>query len=91
MVRIRSAVVTGPIRPDIVLLDVRVPVLDGTRAIPGIRHVCPDTRIRIVTMHSDARTREEALAAGVDGVVLKEESAGTILAAVRGGTRPALV
>jgi two-component system NarL family response regulator len=82
-----AIVVSASLRPDIVLLDVRMPVLDGIRAIPGIKEACPDTRILMVTMHSDARTREEALAAGADGVLLKDESARAILAAVRAGTR----
>ena len=71
------------LRPDVVLLDLRMPELDGVQAIPHLREQCPETRILVVTMHDDQTTHDQAIAAGADGVLLKDESARVLLDTIR--------
>jgi DNA-binding NarL/FixJ family response regulator len=75
------------LRPDVVLLDLRMPEVDGIQAIPRLRERCPETRILVVTMHDDQTTHEQALAAGADRVLLKDESARVLLDTVRSLSR----
>jgi DNA-binding NarL/FixJ family response regulator len=59
------------LRPDLVLMDVRIPDLDGLAATRAIKHECPSTSVIIVTMHENADYLVEALRAGAAGYVLK--------------------
>lgn len=77
-------------RPDVVVLDVSMPVLDGISALPLILEVAPDCRVVMYSAVSDRRT--EALEAGAHGWVTKGESLTDlrdhILAAARGDDDP---
>jgi DNA-binding NarL/FixJ family response regulator len=75
------------VRPDLVLLDIRMPDMDGLAAARAIRAAYPETRLMIVTMHENPDYLVEALRAGVVGYVLKDSSRRTFLAAVRQALR----
>ncbi|NJM06472.1 response regulator transcription factor [Candidatus Gracilibacteria bacterium] len=70
-------------RPDLALLDIRMPELDGLAALRQIKIVSPLTRVMIVTLHEDPGYLLKALQAGAAGYVLKDSSRRTFLAAVR--------
>src|SRR5215475_5489902 len=55
---------TKELRPDIVLLDIRMPILNGIEAAKRIRQDSPHSRIIFVTQENDADIRSEALATG---------------------------
>ncbi len=57
--------------PDIVLLDMQMPVLSGAEAAVAIKKSSPDTRIVALTTFYDAETVDAALKAGCDGFLLK--------------------
>ena len=59
------------LRPDLVLLDVSMPVLGGFEAMRRIRESVPQTRIIIVSSHSSATYVDEALKGGAQGYVFK--------------------
>lgn len=59
-------------QPDWVLMDVNMKPIDGLTATRQIKSSFPETRIVIVTDHSDPKTRQAALAAGANGFFGKE-------------------
>ena len=60
--------------PEVVLLDLNMPRMNGWEALPELRRVVPDTKIVIVTTSGAEDERDRALAAGVDGYIVKPDS-----------------
>ena len=71
------------IEPDVVLMDLRMPVLDGVEATRRITADRPQTRIVLFTAFPSEAQIADALAAGAVACVLKHESRETILGAIR--------
>ncbi|WP_433075011.1 response regulator [Dactylosporangium sp. CA-052675] len=74
-------------RPDVVLLDVRMPGLDGVTAAGRIRAALPATRILMVTTFDLDEYAFAALRAGADGFLVKDAPAAEMLVAIRGVLR----
>lgn len=62
------------LRPDLLVLDLAMPVLDGLSALPQIRAVSPETRVVVLTALSGSAFRERAKAAGAVALVEKTTS-----------------
>lgn len=60
------------LQPDVILLDINMPELDGLKALPQLRERVPKSKILILTMHDDVAYLQEALANGAAGYVLKQ-------------------
>jgi two-component system, NarL family, response regulator LiaR len=71
------------LRPDLVLMDVRMPVMDGLEATRKIKQQMPKTSVVMVTMHENPDYLFEAVKAGAAGYVLKDASGERLLGAVR--------
>jgi DNA-binding NarL/FixJ family response regulator len=69
--------------PDLVLMDVRMPVMDGLEATRKIKQEMPTTSVMMVTMHENPDYLFEAVKAGAAGYVLKDASGERLLSAVR--------
>lgn len=78
------------VRPDIVLMDVRLPDGDGIEACNRIKGYLPETRILFLTSYADNHLVLAAMEAGADGYLLKESGADRIVDAIHsileGGT-----
>ncbi|WP_309648876.1 response regulator [Nocardioides sp.] len=78
-------------RPDVILLDLAMPVMDGIEALPTIRRLCPSAKIVVLSGFGAQQMSARAVAAGADGYVQKGAPLTTILDYVRdiasGGTR----
>lgn len=70
-------------RPDVVLLDLAMPVMDGIEALPTIRRLCPDAKIVVLSGFGAQQMSARAVAAGADGYVQKGAPLTTILDYVR--------
>jgi len=69
--------------PDVVLMDVRMPVLDGIAACRKITAAVPATKILMLTMSDDEGDLFEALRAGASGYLLKDQPAEEVASALR--------
>lgn len=72
------------LRPDVVLMDMMMPVMDGVTATKAIKERCPQTRIIALTSYKEKELVEGALKAGAMSYLLKNVSAEELLAAIRG-------
>jgi len=67
------------LKPDLVLLDIGMPVLNGLQAAPQIQWAPPHSKIVFVTQESDADIRRAAIDAGALGYVLKSNAASELV------------
>jgi DNA-binding NarL/FixJ family response regulator len=71
------------LKPDIVVLDMAMPLVNGLEAARQLRQVTPDTRIVVLTMNEDPDIAAEAFRAGASAYVLKRSAASELLEAIR--------
>jgi two-component system response regulator NreC len=70
------------LRPDVLVLDISMPRLNGLEAARRIRESQPSVRILILTMYDDEEYVLKLVRAGVSGYLLKESAASELLAAI---------
>ncbi len=70
-------------KPDVVLLDLMMPVLDGLTTIPKILEIAPKTRILIVTGYGEAENIFKAIKLGALGYLLKDSSHEQLVSAIK--------
>ncbi len=73
----------GSLRPDLVLMDLSMPKMDGLAAIREIKRRHPEVKILALTVHKTEEYIRAALNAGADGYVLKDASKAELMAAIR--------
>ncbi len=76
--------------PDVVVMDIAMPEMNGIEATAQIRNICPSTQVVILSMHSSAEHILRALRAGALGYLLKESAGKELIQAVQtvyGGRR----
>lgn len=71
------------LQPDIVILDVSMPLLNGIDAAAQLKKICPKAKIIIVTMHADTDYVRSAFEAGASAYVLKRSAVDELEQAIR--------
>lgn len=72
----------GKLKPDVAVLDIAMPLLNGVEATRQIRKLSPKTEILILTMHESELLVQEVLGAGAHGYILKDDADRNLIAAV---------
>jgi DNA-binding NarL/FixJ family response regulator len=75
--------ITEEVRPDIIIVDITMPLLNGIEAVRQIRKTNHSVIIIFLTMHPDITFATEALAAGASGYVLKNSAVEELVPAIR--------
>lgn len=70
-------------RPDVVMMDMRMPEYDGAYGIQAIKEQCPDVKVLVLTTFDDEETINKALSSGADGYILKEMEDAKVIASVK--------
>ena len=71
------------LKPDVVLMDMRMPEYDGSYGIAKIKEELPDIRVLVLTTFDDKETVDAAIASGADGYILKEMEDEKVIQSVR--------
>jgi CheY-like chemotaxis protein len=66
-------------KPDVILLDLSMPVTNGLQAAPELRKISPNMRIILFTMYGDELQQREVAAVGIDLVISKTEALSDVL------------
>lgn len=78
------------LQPDIVIMDIGMPLLNGIEATRQIKKIAPRTRVIILSMHAHDRYISELISLGASGYLLKDSTGGEIIkaisAAIKGDT-----
>ncbi len=72
------------LKPDVAILDISMPDLDGVQVTRQIREAVPDTKVLVLTMHESDQMVERALDAGADAYILKSDVIKCLVKAVEG-------
>jgi DNA-binding NarL/FixJ family response regulator len=75
------------LKPDIAILDIGMPEMDGLEATRQIQNAAPRSRVLVLTMHESDQMVQRVLEAGAGGYVLKSDMAGQLVKAVRSVSR----
>jgi DNA-binding NarL/FixJ family response regulator len=71
------------LQPDVIVMDARMPVMDGIEATQTLCKLQPRTSVVILSLHDDAATRDKAQSAGAVAFVAKHEPSEKLLDAIR--------
>lgn len=74
-------------QPDVVLMDLRMPVLDGVRATERIRELAPECKVIVLTTFDDDELVFDGLRAGAIGFLLKDVPSSKLIDAIRSASR----
>ena len=69
-------------RPDVVVMDYRLPGLDGVQATKAVRYACPDTAVVVLTASANVREMDALRDAGAVACLTKDQALEEIIAAI---------
>jgi len=78
-----AAATARELAPDVVLMDFRLPGMDGVQATGAVRKSCPDAAVVGLTASANPRQRQALFEAGAVACLTKDEELGEIVAAIR--------
>jgi DNA-binding NarL/FixJ family response regulator len=73
---------SAELQPDVVVLDIAMPEMDGLTALPTIREQCPDARIVMHSAFAERAVAENAASLGANGYLEKGSDLGVIIATI---------
>ena len=71
------------LNPDIILLDISMPEVNGLKAAKKLKKVCPEAKILTLTRHTDDGYLQQMIQAGVSGYILKQSAPTELIGAIR--------
>jgi len=71
------------LKPDVVVMDVSMPELNGLKATEQLKKCCPEIKVLTLTRHTDDSYLQQLLQAGASGYVLKKSAPGDLVRAIR--------
>lgn len=84
---IQAVQMAEELQPNVVLMDISMPHLNGIEATRRIKQKSPDIKVLVLTMYSDERYISQVLRAGASGYLLKDASKEELLSAIHSVTR----
>jgi DNA-binding NarL/FixJ family response regulator len=82
-----AAAVAAKLRPDVVLMDYRLPGLDGVQATRAVREACPEVAVVCLTASANLRERDALMEAGAVACLRKDDGLDAIINAIREAAR----
>jgi two-component system response regulator NreC len=70
------------VKPDVILMDITMPGMDGLEATRRLRNLCPESLVLALTVHDDKQYFMQMLAAGASGYITKQSAADDLVAAI---------
>lgn len=70
-------------RPDVIVMDITMPMMDGFEATRRLRDQCPDCKVLALTVHEDKQYFFEMMKAGAKGYITKKSAAEELVSAIR--------
>jgi len=80
---LQAVELTKQLKPDIVIMDIRMPVMNGIEATRAIHEECPQSRVLVLTAHDDDQYVFSLLEAGASGYILKTAPVSELIQAIR--------
>jgi two-component system, NarL family, response regulator NreC len=77
-----AVLLTQTVHPDVVVLDLSMPGMDGIMATREIKHILPEVKILILTIHEDEALLREAIQAGASGYIIKHAAETELISAI---------
>ena len=71
------------IEPDIILLDIQMPIMDGIQTLPQIRKLRPEAKVIILSMHNDHSMISKLMEIGANSYLTKNSDSETIYQAIK--------
>jgi DNA-binding NarL/FixJ family response regulator len=71
------------IEPDVILLDIQMPIMDGIATLPEIRKIYPDVKVIILSMHDDASVISKMMEIGANSYLTKNSDSESIYQAIK--------
>jgi DNA-binding NarL/FixJ family response regulator len=73
---------TLQLRPDVVVMDISMPKLDGLKATRKLKELCPEVKVLTLTRHTDDGYLQQLLQAGTNGYLLKQSAPNELVRAI---------
>lgn len=83
-----AAEMAAKVRPDVVLMDYRLPGLDGVQATRAVKEACPEAAVVCLTASANLRERDALTEAGAVACLRKDEGLDAIVAAILDAAHP---